>query len=72
MKNLTDSEIVKVHAVAKTQVSVACDEFHHHTALKGCLVGRESRKDDDPNVVVCKLCETILAERRAMRAIASP
>ena len=46
-------DIEAVHAAARRDVRVCCDENHAHTALNGCLVG------DEHAVNVCKLCEYI-------------
>ena len=46
-------DIKKIHEHAKKSVSVACDEYHQHSALQGCLHG------DENAINVCKLCEYI-------------
>ena len=45
------SELLKIHAVAKKQVQVSCDEYHAHTTK--CLSGPKDA------VTICKLVEEV-------------
>lgn len=45
--------VKKIHDEAEKRVSVQCDDYHHHTAVYGCLGG------DEDAVTICKLCETV-------------
>jgi len=48
------SDLVKgISEAANDEVKVHCDEYHAHSALQGCLVGREE------DIIICKLCEVI-------------
>jgi hypothetical protein len=58
---LTNLEIEAMHKAASAQVSVACNEYHAHNA--NCLSGPKQAID------ICKLCETILAERQRVAEV---
>ena len=48
-------EIVQdIFKKAQSKVRVSCDEYHPHTAMRGCLSGPEDA------VALCKLCEMYL------------
>jgi len=48
-----EEAINKVYNEAKKLVRVSCDEYHAHSAMKGCLAG------DKNAITICKLCEAV-------------
>ncbi|MFA5202826.1 MAG: hypothetical protein WC708_00220 [Lentisphaeria bacterium] len=56
MKN---AEIAAIHVSAIELVTVACDNEHVHSALKGCVVPNTKAGGTDKDVIICKLCEVI-------------
>ena len=56
MKN---SEIAAIHVSAVELVTVACDDEHAHSALRGCIVPNVKAGGTDKDVIICKLCEMI-------------
>ncbi len=63
---LTDTQVEGYFAAARKLVKVTCDDEHAHSAVDGCLDGGSNSPAD---VVICKLCETIQRERRALRRL---
>jgi hypothetical protein len=61
---MTDEQIQTVWDQARKSVTVYCDEAHQHSAAGGCL---DRFGDHSDAVNVCKLAETLLAERRLIR-----
>lgn len=57
---LSEEAVHTLWGEARERVRVTCDENHNHTALHGCLTG------DRSDIVICKLCETILKDRKAV------
>lgn len=63
---MTDEELKALHAEVGARCTVSCDEYHQHSALEGCL---DAPSLNDPkDVLICKLCETLKRERRAIRS----
>ncbi len=62
--NLTEADLKQVYDNAKRDVRVACDEFHAHSALQGCITGPEHA------VAVCKLVEQLLRIQGAAAVLA--
>ncbi|MDY6834231.1 MAG: hypothetical protein SVY53_05450 [Chloroflexota bacterium] len=56
------SEVEKIHNESLTRVRVSCDEMHAHTAK--CLYS-----DDPRDVTICKLCDTILKDRKRLTEV---
>lgn len=56
-------EIDQIFEDSMSRVTVACDDLHSHTALKGCLRG------DPRDVTICKLCEVIKKDREELARI---
>jgi hypothetical protein len=61
MAKLSDAEVNRIWEAAQKGVTVSCDEYEAHSARRGCLRG------DAKDIVICKLAETILEERKAAR-----
>jgi hypothetical protein len=53
---MTKKEVKKIWDRAKKGVSVSCDEYHSHSAERGCLSAKKDKRDID----ICKLCEHIM------------
>ena len=60
---MTDEELDAIHEEAKRTVSVACDDYHQHSARKGCLHG------DPMAVAVCVLCEELRSVRAGLKKL---
>ena len=56
---MENSEIADIHVSAIELVTVACDDSHVHSALKGCIVPNMKVGGTDKDVIICKLCEVI-------------
>jgi hypothetical protein len=59
-KPLNEETVRKLWEETRERVRVTCDENHNHTALLGCLTGKSS------DIIICKLCETILKDRKVV------
>ena len=56
------SEIEEIRRESLTRARVSCDEMHVHTAK--CLYS-----DDPRDVIICRLCDTILRDRRRLAEV---
>ena len=56
---MTDADAEALDAVARARVRVECDEYHQHSAERGCLAG------DPRDLAILRLCEALRIERRA-------
>jgi len=52
--NLSDEELDEIRKDVKEHVSIACDEYHAHSALQGCCHSKEPDK-----LTIAKLLEYI-------------
>lgn len=50
---MTRTELERIRSAAKAKVTVSCDEYHPHSAQRGCLHG------DNQAIDILKLCEYI-------------
>ncbi len=60
---MTDKEIKELQDAVFTRCRLGCDEYHAHSATRGCISGSES------DVATLKLCEHTLSLRAKVREV---
>jgi hypothetical protein len=66
---MNDIQLSVLFAKHSQNVIVSCDNEHAHSALQDCLSPKAT--GDEKDVIICKLCEIILNERRVARELLS-
>lgn len=61
---MTNAELDALFAKYSQRVSVCCDTEHAHSAVNDCLAPLQSAGSDERDVIICKLCEVLLQDRR--------